>query len=70
MYGSLILCYKYSRYTCDDLQSLLFGYKTAFNILSYKRNAQIRKLNHKFSSTVKVFMNIDVRYTIKRLNRQ
>ena len=31
-------------------------------ILSNKRNAPYRKLNHKFSFTVKVFMNIDVRY--------
>ena len=34
----------------------------ANNILSNKRNAPNRKLNHKFSSIVKVFMNIDVRY--------
>ena len=32
------------------------------NILSNKRNTPNRKLNHEFSSTVKVFMNIDVRY--------
>ena len=32
------------------------------NILSNKRNAPNRKLNNKFSSTVKVFVNIDVRY--------
>ena len=31
-------------------------------ILSNKRNAPNRKLNHNFSSTVKVFMNIGVRY--------
>ena len=31
-------------------------------ILSNKRNALNRKFYHKFSSTVKVFMNIDVRY--------
>ena len=31
-------------------------------ILSNKRNAPNRKCNHKFSSTVKYFMNIDVRY--------
>ena len=31
-------------------------------ILSNERNTPNRKLNHKFSSTMKVFMNIDVRY--------
>ena len=41
---------------------LLFLCPKKTYILSNKSNAQNRKLNHKFSSTVKVFMNIDVRY--------
>ena len=32
------------------------------HILSNKRNAPNRILNHKFNSAVKVFMNKDVRY--------
>ena len=40
----------------------IFNSKIVCHILSNKRNAPNRKLNHKFSSTVKVFMNIDVRY--------
>ena len=39
----------------------------AVYILSNKRNAQNRKLNEKFSSTVKVFMNIDVRYKYDKM---
>ena len=39
----------------------------ALYILSNKRNAPNRKLNHKFSSTLKVFMNIDVRYKYDKM---
>ena len=46
--------------TMSYVKLLLFSWKTY--ILSNKRNAPNRKLNHKFSSTVKLFMNIDIRY--------
>ena len=44
---------------CVDFLSL--------NILSNKRNVPNRKLNHKFSSKLKVFINIDVRYKYDKI---